>query len=100
MWSSGLGRRGGERAILTGGGFTEGSRESAMVLKKFEVSVRRFDPAAGLESGEEFALPVDSPDEEHAASAAMPNAIAFTPKVQDGVVAPVAFCCIGVRERG
>ncbi len=52
-------------------------------LKKFNVTVRRFDPAKGLASGMDFVLPVDSPDEEHAVSAAMSNAVAFTPKMQD-----------------
>ncbi len=70
-----------------------------MELKRFNVSVRRFNPRQGLESGEDFVLPVDSPDAEHAASAAMSNAVAFTTKVQGGAVASVAFCCTGVSER-
>ena len=39
-----------------------------MQLKKFNVMVRSFDPQKGVASGEEFLLPVDSPDEEHAIS--------------------------------
>ncbi len=70
-----------------------------MELKKFNVTVRRFDPKQGLESGEEFVLPVDSPDAEHGVSAAMSNAVAFTTKVRGGSVASVAFCCTGVSER-
>ncbi len=56
-------------------------------LKKFNVTVRRFDPAKGFASGTEFVLPVDSPGEEHAISAAISN------------VLPVAFACIAVASR-
>ena len=68
-------------------------------LRKFNVTVRRFDPAKGLASGTDFVLPVDSPDEEHAVSAAMSNAVAFTRKMQDGTVLPVAFICVAVAIR-
>ncbi len=70
-----------------------------MELKKFNVTVRRFDPSEGLESGTDFVLPVDSPDEEHGVSAAMSNAVAFTTKVQGSSVLPVAFCCTAVAMR-
>ena len=70
-----------------------------MELKQFNVIVRSFDPQKGVTSGEEFILPVDSPDEEHAVSAAMSNAIAFTPKLQGGSPLPIAFCCVGVETR-
>ncbi len=70
-----------------------------MNLKKFDVTVRRFDPAQGLASGKEFVLPVDSPDEEHAVSAAMSNAIAFTTKVQGSSPLSIAFCCVGIEAR-
>ena len=70
-----------------------------MELKKYNVIVRRFDPAKGLASGEEFILPVDSPDEEHAVSAAMSNAVAFTTKVQASSPLPIAFSCVGVEAR-
>ncbi len=68
-------------------------------LRKFNVTVRRFDPRQGVASGEEFVLPVDSPDEEHAVSAVMSNVVAFTTKVRGSEVLPVAFSCTGVRER-
>ena len=75
-----------------------------MDLKKYNVTVVRFDPEAGVASGERFVLPVDSPDEEHGVSAAMSNAVAFTTKVEGGTllpvrVKPVAFVCVGVVER-
>ena len=70
-----------------------------MEFKKFNVVVRRFDPHRGVASGEDFVLPVDSPDEEHAVSAAMSNAIAFTTKVQGSSPLPIAFCCVGVEIR-
>ena len=68
-------------------------------LKKFNVTVRRFDPAKGLASGTDFVLPVDSPDEEHAVSAAMSNAVAFTRKVEGRTALPVAFACLGISAR-
>ena len=68
-------------------------------LKRFDVTVRRFDPARGLSSGTDFVLPVDSPDEEHAASAAMSNAVAFTRKWQGGQVRSGAFACVAVCPR-
>ena len=71
-----------------------------MELKKFNVIVNRFNPAQGLSSGEEFVLPVDSPDEEHAVSAAMSNAIAFTTKMQGSSPLSIAFTCVGVETRG
>ena len=73
--------------------------EAPSELKKFEVTVRRFDPAGRFDDGIDFVLPVDSPDEEHAVSAAMSNAVAFTRKVEAGVALPVAFACVGVSSR-
>lgn len=75
-----------------------------MTLKKFNVTIRRFDPSQGVGSGEEFILPVDSPDAEHGISAAMSNAVAFTTKSSGGSilpvsVLPVAFVCTAVAER-
>lgn len=68
-------------------------------LKKYNVTVRRFNPAQGPNSGEQFVLPVDSPDPEHAISAAMSNAVAFTTKFSGGSALPVAFICKGIAER-
>ena len=68
-------------------------------LRKFNVTVRRFDPAHGFANGTDFVLPVDSPDEEHAVSAAMSNAVAFTRKVDGKTVLPVAFACVAVAAR-
>ena len=70
-----------------------------MELKKFNVTVRRFDPNQDSESGEDFILPVDSPDEEHAAASTMSNLISFTPKTENGTVLPVAFRCVKIEER-
>ena len=61
--------------------------------------MRRFDPSTGLAGGTDFVLPVDSPDEEHAVSAAMSNAVAFTRKVEGTSVLPVAFVCMAVTSR-
>ena len=73
--------------------------QSPSDLKKYNVTVRRFDPAQGLGSGTDFVLPVDSPDEEHAASAAMSNAVAFTRKIEGSRVLSVAFACVAVSPR-
>ena len=70
-----------------------------MELKRFNVVVRCFNPEKGVASGEEFVLPVDSPDEEHAVSAAMSNAVAFTTKLQGSSPLPIAFCCMGIETR-
>ncbi len=72
-----------------------------MTLKKYNVTVRRFDPAAGLDdpSAEQFVLPVDSPDEEHAVSAAMSNCVAFTPKIHFGSLKQIAFCAVQIADR-
>ena len=71
------------------------------MLKKFNVRVCRFSASEGPQSAgaETFLLPVDSPDEEHAVSAAMSNAVAFTKKVNGTEVVPVAFVCLGVMAR-
>lgn len=68
-------------------------------LKKYNVTIRRFDAHKGLDSGENFVLPVDSIDEEHAISSTLANAISWTAKSQGGAVLPVAFCCVGIEER-
>ena len=69
-----------------------------MQVKKFNVTVHRFDPS-NMSSLEEFVLPVDCPDVEHAASAVLSNLIAWTPKTEGGKVLPIAFRCVAVSER-
>ena len=70
-----------------------------MQLKRYNVNVVCFDTHAGIASGKTFVLPVDSPDEEHAVSAAMSNAIAFTTKLNGSLPLPLAFCCTGIEDR-
>lgn len=73
-----------------------------MNLKKYNVTVKRFNPMASINDdaeAETFILPVDSPDEEHAVSAAMSNAVAFTTKVKGNSMIAVAFCATAVHER-
>ena len=70
-----------------------------MQLKSYDVTIRVFDPSQGLESGETYVLPVDSPDAEHACASTLANAASFTPQTQDGAAKPVAFCAVEVRER-
>ena len=68
-------------------------------LKHYNVTVRRFDPAQGPNSGELFVLPVDSPDEEHAIASTIANASAFSKKTQAGRPLPVAFMAGQVELR-
>ena len=69
-----------------------------MQVKKFNVTVHRFDPSNPGHM-EEFVLPVDCPDAEHAASAVLSNLIAWTPKTEGSKVLPIAFRCIAITER-
>ncbi len=69
-----------------------------MQLKKYNVTIRRFNPTDDG-SVEEFVLPVDSPDAEHAASSTLANAISWTTKTAGGSLLPVAFQAIAVVER-
>ena len=69
-------------------------------LKRFDVTVRRFDPAGPAENGQLFVLPVDSPDAEHAIASTLANAAAFSAKTDGaGHVAPVAFMAVKVERR-
>lgn len=70
-----------------------------MSLNKYNVSIRRFDPKNGSDSGETFVLPVDSPDEEHAISSTLANCISWTTKVRLGVLLDIAFTCVGIEKR-
>ena len=45
-----------------------------MQLKPFNVTVCIFEPAKGLESGQTYVLPVDSPDAEYACASTIANA--------------------------
>lgn len=68
-------------------------------LKKFNVTIRRFDPAKGPLSGQEFVLPVDSPDEEHAAASTLANTVSFSKKMDGDKALPVAFMVVRVAPR-
>ncbi len=68
-------------------------------LKPFDVTIRVFDPTKGMEDGQDYVLPVDSPDAEHAVASTMANAASFTRKVEGGKPLPVAFTCIKVEPR-
>ena len=68
-------------------------------LKPFNVTIRVFDPTKGIESGQDYVLPVDSPDAEHAIASTSANAASFTKKAEGGKALPVAFTCIKVEAR-
>lgn len=72
---------------------------SAAALKSYNVTVRRFDPAKGPASGDEFVLPVDSPDEEHAIASTIANAASWPGKVVNGRPLPVAFMAVRIARR-
>ena len=73
--------------------------QAAADLKRFAVTIRRFDPAQGPASGQEFVLPVDSPDEEHAIASTLANAASFSKKADGARALPVAFMAIRVTRR-
>ncbi len=73
--------------------------KTAAELKKFDVTIRRFDPTQGSASGQEFVLPVDSPDEEHAIASTLANAASWPGKVADGQPLPFAFMAVRVVRR-
>ena len=68
-------------------------------LKKYDVTIRRFDPAQGPTSGQLFVLPVDSPDEEHAIASTIANAASWPGKVVGGRPVPMAFMAVRVSPR-
>ena len=68
-------------------------------LKPFAVTIKVFDPARGLDSGDTYVLPVDSPDAEHACASTLANAASFVPKTEGDAAKPVAFCAVEVRPR-
>lgn len=69
-----------------------------MELKHFNVTIRAFDPTGNGKS-QEYVLPVDSPDAEHAASSTLANAISWTTKTSGSNALPIAFQCIAIVER-
>jgi hypothetical protein len=73
--------------------------QTAAGLKKFNVTIRRFDPTQSVASGQEFVLPVDSPDEEHAIASTLANAASWPGKVANGQPLPVAFMAVCVARR-
>ena len=68
-------------------------------LKPFNVTIRVFDPRPGMDGGEDYVLPVDSPDAEHAAASTLANAASFTTKTDGTAVRLVAFSCTHIEER-
>ena len=68
-------------------------------LKPFNVTIRVFDPTKGLESGQDYVLPVNSPDAEYAIASTTANAASFTKKTDGGKALPVALTCIKVEAR-
>ena len=68
-------------------------------LKPFNVTIRVFDPTKGMAAGQDYVLPVDSPDAEHAIASTTANAASFTVKTEGGKPLPVAFTCVKVEPR-
>ncbi len=69
-------------------------------LQRFDVTIRRFDPAGAGGNGQLFVLPVNSPDAEHAIASTLANAAAFSRKTDGaGQPASVAFMAVKVQRR-
>ena len=68
-------------------------------LRHYAVTIVRFDPALGPQRGQQFVLPVDSPDEEHAIASTLANAAAFSHKADGDRAFPVAFMARRVTAR-
>ena len=85
--------------ILLGANQVQADGMTKTDLKPFNVTIRVFDPTKGIESGQDYVLPVDSPDAEHAIASTTANAASFTKKADGGKALPVAFTCIKVEAR-
>lgn len=69
------------------------------MLQPFTCTIRVFDPIS-TETIAEYALPVNSPDAEHAVASTLANAASFTSKMADDMkVRSVAFTCTKVERR-
>lgn len=84
--------------LFTGAAYASSAAPRTM-LKPFLVTIRVFDPAKGGGAGQDYPLPVDSPDAEHAVASTLANAASFTTKTANGVPLPVAFMCVKVEPR-
>lgn len=86
-------------AMTPAGLCAQTSVATAADLNKFNVTIVRFDPARGPQTGVTFVLPVDSPDEEHAIASTLANAASFSHKTDAGRALPVAFMAVRVARR-
>ena len=84
---------------LLGTGQVQADDTTKTPLKPFNVTLRVFDPGRGIASGQDYVLPVDSPDAEHAVASTTANAASFTKKTEGGKALPVAFTCVRVEPR-
>ena len=86
--------------LMASAAATAGEITAKTELRPFNVAIRVFDPTKGLASGQDYVLPVDSPDAEHAVASTMANAVSFSTKTDAGKPLPVAFTCLGVEADG
>lgn len=71
-----------------------------MKLHPFTCTIRVFDIGSG-DTIAEHALPVNSPDAEHAAASTLANVASFTTKIDGGMgTRPIAFACVKIERRG
>ena len=68
-------------------------------LTPFNVITRVFDPAKGMASGQDEALPVDSPDDVQVAASTLANTVSFTSQTESRKAFPAAFTCVDVEPR-
>ena len=70
--------------ILLGATQVQADDIAKTARKPFDGTIRVFDSTKGLESGQDYVLPVDGPNAEHAVTSTTANAASFTETVEGG----------------
>lgn len=71
-------------AILLGATQVQADDMAKTARRPFNVTIRVFDSTKGLESGQDYVPPVDSPNAEHAVTSTTANAASFTETMEGG----------------
>ncbi|WP_152997578.1 hypothetical protein [Methylobacterium sp. GXS13] len=71
-------------AILLGATQVQVDDMAKTARKPFNVTIRVFDSTKGPERGQDYVLPVDSPNAEHAVASTTANAASFTETMEGG----------------
>ena len=70
--------------ILLGATQVQADDMAKTARKPFNVTIRVFDSTKGPERGQDYVLPVDSPNAEHAVASTTANAASFTETMEGG----------------